>query len=377
VIVDGMLRRHPQQDLYNDRGGFSLAIQQEVLNFICVNGRRMKKLSLREAVNLAMTRRDHPRWEAAWQERLSDSVLRPALILPDETPRLLSPTMRRAAQSTFEPEPEPPAPQATPPAPSTPEPPAPEPPAPAPEPSPDPDPEPTASELNAYQQREAQFIGAIRTVQLMSDRTCAKVADALAQYPLAEWDVRDISDLGDELLRLIVWSDDRIMMGHQWCMHDDAVAIFADDDGVLQWEDERLQKHSWEVISQRIAPAVAQEAERRAKIQRQREAEAIIDSRLPPKRKLKAMRDRIERWLALGGTVSERGQQIIDRIKAMTADDPAYADCITVRHYLLRAMKSVPADDTAPQQQGSPSIPQPPTPRPAPPTPDRDVFTFS
>lgn len=41
MILDGMLRRHPQGDLRNDRGGFKLTIQQAVLDFICTYGGRL------------------------------------------------------------------------------------------------------------------------------------------------------------------------------------------------------------------------------------------------------------------------------------------------------------------------------------------------
>jgi hypothetical protein len=96
MILDGMLRRHPQGDFRNDRGGFKLAVQQEVLDFICTHGQRLKEISPRMAWKLAAARRDDPSWEDAWTEQLAPNPLWNGLILPDDPPHLLSPAMKHA-----------------------------------------------------------------------------------------------------------------------------------------------------------------------------------------------------------------------------------------------------------------------------------------
>jgi hypothetical protein len=88
MILDGMLRRHPQQDHGNRRGGFKLEVQQAVLDFMCNNARRLTEISPRMAWKLAMARRDDPHYEDAWKQQLSPHVRYPALILPDMPPRL-------------------------------------------------------------------------------------------------------------------------------------------------------------------------------------------------------------------------------------------------------------------------------------------------
>lgn len=96
MIVDGMLRRHPQLDHRGDRGGFKLVHQQEVLDFLCTHARRLKEISPRMAFKLAKARRDDPHYEEAWGEQLAEHALYPGLILPDEPPKLISPTMKKA-----------------------------------------------------------------------------------------------------------------------------------------------------------------------------------------------------------------------------------------------------------------------------------------
>ena len=102
----GMLRRHPQQDRRGDRGGFKLIHQQEVLEFICQNARRLKEISPRMAHKLAMARRNDPHYEAAWKDQLADQILHPNLILPESTPLLISPAMKKKAAASPAPEPD-------------------------------------------------------------------------------------------------------------------------------------------------------------------------------------------------------------------------------------------------------------------------------
>jgi hypothetical protein len=102
MIVEGrMLRRH-RIGARPSEGGFKLEHQQEILEFMCVNGRRLRELTPRMAWQLAMARRHDADWETAWKEKLMPTVQWPALILPEETPLLMSPKMRRATEPVSE-----------------------------------------------------------------------------------------------------------------------------------------------------------------------------------------------------------------------------------------------------------------------------------
>jgi hypothetical protein len=95
MIVNGMLRRHRQKARPGE-GGFSLGHQQQVLDFFCTHGRRLKELTPRMAWLLAYDRRHDPNYEKAWADRLLPDVRWPGLILPETTPQLMSPSMRKA-----------------------------------------------------------------------------------------------------------------------------------------------------------------------------------------------------------------------------------------------------------------------------------------
>ena len=108
MIVNGMFDRSRQGARPNE-GGFELAHQQEVLQFLCDNGRRLPELTPRFAWKLAMARRHDPDWEATWSGYLQPRSVHPGLILPDSVPQLISPSMRRAI------DPQPPTPDPQPP----------------------------------------------------------------------------------------------------------------------------------------------------------------------------------------------------------------------------------------------------------------------
>ena len=54
MILDGIPVGTRKVTSRNDHGGFELAVQQEVLDFICTHGQRLKEISPRMAWKLAL-----------------------------------------------------------------------------------------------------------------------------------------------------------------------------------------------------------------------------------------------------------------------------------------------------------------------------------
>jgi hypothetical protein len=70
VAADGMLRSHPV-GTNGDQGGFSAAIQNEVIKFLIENATRLREISPRAVHGLAMSRRLEPEhYLSAWQQTL-------------------------------------------------------------------------------------------------------------------------------------------------------------------------------------------------------------------------------------------------------------------------------------------------------------------
>jgi hypothetical protein len=102
-----------------------------------------------------------------------------------------------------------------------------------------------------------------------------------------------------------------------------------------------LEVCSWVSIEQRIAPAVAEAKQRHAERQREQRARDILKARLPKVRKLKAMKTLTNEFLTCQPTIGEQGQQVIERIRTMTRDDPQFAGCTTFMQYLDKAKEII------------------------------------
>jgi hypothetical protein len=74
MIVEGRMLRPHRIGARPSEGGFKLEHQQEVLEFMCVNGRRLRGLTPRMAWQLAMARRHDPDWGTAWKDKLMPTV---------------------------------------------------------------------------------------------------------------------------------------------------------------------------------------------------------------------------------------------------------------------------------------------------------------
>ena len=91
MTLTGCCEGTPQGDFRNDRGGFKLAIQQEVLDFICTWSPPERNFATYALYKLAAARRDDPAWEEGVERATGAKALWNGLILPDEAPSLLSP----------------------------------------------------------------------------------------------------------------------------------------------------------------------------------------------------------------------------------------------------------------------------------------------
>jgi hypothetical protein len=98
---------------------------------------------------------------------------------------------------------------------------------------------------------------------------------------------------------------------------------------------------------ERIAPDV-EEAERNRELERRREEiRRIVRTKLPAKRKLKAMKSLMDEVTALQPTtITPEAKRAIDFIRAMPKDDERFADCRTFDDYLRNA-----TEITAPPEQ--------------------------
>ena len=73
-----------------------------------------------------------------------------------------------------------------------------------------------------------------------------------------------------------------------------------------------------------MAPHIEAEARRRDAQQRKQDTQALLTKKLPPKRKLKAVKERIDQIIELkAAKFTENAQRAIDHIRQMTADDQA------------------------------------------------------
>jgi hypothetical protein len=89
------------------------------------------------------------------------------------------------------------------------------------------------------------------------------------------------------------------------------------------------------------APAIAEQQARVEHAKRHRQIAEIMAAKLPPKRKLKVVKERITRLLEIqeeGVPIfSDVGMLVIDYIQELDTDDPAFAECKTFLQYFLQA----------------------------------------
>ena len=139
-----------------------------------------------------------------------------------------------------------------------------------------------------------------------------------------------------------------------------APILFGTADGVLIYED-GLKVLTWPEAMERIAPEVEEAKRKRELERRQQEMRRIMRTKLPAKRKLKAMKSLLDEVTALQPTtIRPEVERAIDFIRAMPKDDERFADCRTFEDYLRTA-----AEITAPAEQPKVLMlpaPEPPAP---------------
>jgi hypothetical protein len=89
MIVEGNMLRNRQ---------VKRVVSQEVIEFMCNHGRRLKELTPRMATELANIRQTDPTfYMERWKQRLSANILWPSLQLPENTPQLIAPSSQAAS----------------------------------------------------------------------------------------------------------------------------------------------------------------------------------------------------------------------------------------------------------------------------------------
>jgi hypothetical protein len=188
---------------------------------------------------------------------------------------------------------------------------------------------------------------AISEIYTMKERTCTKVAEVLRRLPIHERDEDTRRRVADELWEAsdpALWDDaDRVSLAEAcFVFSPTIIMVFATDTEVLQLGgDGALRIVTWEDKAAMVAPHIAEQRKAREERQRQEAGKAILRSKLPKVRKLKAMHERIDRVLELNPSINDQDRQAIDHIRAMTTDDPDFARCVTFNDYLDHAMKNI------------------------------------
>ena len=204
------------------------------------------------------------------------------------------------------------------------------------EPEPEPKPSGTGEEAVSLIYRRGQT------------ETCETVAEALHSVPMQDWERDDFDRLAEALEGCAQWYGDHNDMAHTFAVFERAPILFGTADGVLIYED-RLKVLTWPEAMERIAPEVeVEEAERKRELERRhQEIRRIVRTKLPAKRKLKAMKSLLDEVMALQPTtIRPEAERAIDFIRAMPKDDERFADCRTFDDYLRKA-----TEITAPPEQ--------------------------
>ena len=203
--------------------------------------------------------------------------------------------------------------------------------------------------------------------------TCEMVSDTLGRFPRADWDPDDRQCLAEYLQGFVDWNSFPLV--EHIVQHETSLILFATDENVLTYDDTHgLRIRTWADVETELAPQLEADRKRDETEQHKAETRTILRSELPPRRKLKAMQDRIVRlsvlWSLTGEKISDEGQRAIDYILAMKADDPTYAECGTFADYVQRVAETQRAAQAQAEPELVPATTEPPEPQPepAPPT---------
>ena len=168
-------------------------------------------------------------------------------------------------------------------------------------------------------------------------RTCESVADVLRQCAPSEWDADDIDRLREALEGAADWYGDHNGMAQTLFCFETSPILYGTASGVIIYEDQGLKVLTWSEAMERIAPEVAESQRKHELARRRDESQRIIRTKLPAKRKLKAMKSLLDEVMALQPPLNQGAERAIDYIRRMMKDDERFADCVTFDDYLRKA----------------------------------------
>jgi hypothetical protein len=186
---------------------------------------------------------------------------------------------------------------------------------------------------------ELTFGQAIRAVYALGDRrTCDRVTDILDRCPLEECDDEELTEVAQALGGCSEWHAEHVQsICHTFARHAHGTLLFCTDDEVVVWEgsENGLQIYRWDSVRNMMAPHIAEAARRWEAQQREQDTKVLLTKKLPAKRKLKAVKERIDRIIELkAATFTEKAQRAIDHIRQMTDDDPRFSECTKLEQYI-------------------------------------------
>ena len=186
---------------------------------------------------------------------------------------------------------------------------------------------------------ELTFGQAIRAVYALGDRrTCDRVTDILNRCPLEECDQDELTEVAQALGGCAEWHAEHVQsICHTFAQYADGTLLFCTDDEVLVWEgsENGLQVYRWDSVRNMMAPHIAEAARRWEAQQREEDTKLLLTKKLPAKRKLKAVKERIDRIIELkAARITEEAQRAIDHIRQMTDDDPRFSECTKLEQYI-------------------------------------------
>ena len=176
---------------------------------------------------------------------------------------------------------------------------------------------------------------------------------------MQDWERDDFDRLAEALEGCAEWYGDHNGMAHTLCSFETSPILFGTADAVLVYEDGLkvlTWPRQWNASRRRWRrPSVSASLSDAS-----RKSQRIMRTKLPAKRKVKAMKSLLDEVTALQPTIRPEAERAIDFIRATSKDDERFAECRTFEDYVRKA-----AEITAPPEPPKMLMLPPPEP-PAP-----------